>query len=437
MSGIAELLHNMGFDISGSDIKRSNTTRRLERMGIKIAYEHRPENVEGKDIVVYSSAIGFDNPEIIRAQELGIPIIPRAEMLAEIMRVKFSIAVSGSHGKTTTTSMTGYALRSLDPTIVVGGILKGIESGARIGKSDFLVAEADESDRSFLKLYPSIAVITNIDAEHLDTYRNLIEIKKAFLDFANSVPFYGSVIVNVDDRNTRDIIPFIEKRYITYSLLEEAHLSARNIEFSGLSSSYDLYVEGEFAGRVRLNVPGSHNVSNSLASLAVAYELGIDMAEAIKNLEEFTGVRRRFEIKGRMGKAIIVDDYGHHPTEIEKVLMTARTYHKGKIVVVFQPHRYTRTKFLWKQFASVLASADEIVLLPIYPAGEKEIRGVSSELIYNRLKEMGKESVYLIKDKEEAVEFLKKYADEDALIITLGAGDVYRVGEMLIEGEGK
>ncbi len=427
----------MGFDISGSDIKRSRTTRRLEEMGISISYEHRPENVEGKDIVVYSSAIGFDNPEIIRAQELGIPIIPRAEMLAEIMRVKFSIAVSGSHGKTTTTSMTGYAIRSLDPTIVVGGILKGIESGARIGRSDFLVAEADESDRSFLKLYPSIAVITNIDAEHLDTYRNLIEIKKAFLDFANSVPFYGSVIVNVDDRNTRDIIPFIEKRYITYSLLEEAHLSARNIEFSGLSSSYDLYVEGKFAGRVRLSVPGSHNVSNSLAALAVAYELGIDMEEAMKSLEEFTGVRRRFEIKGRTGKATIVDDYGHHPTEIEKVLMTARTYHRGRIVVVFQPHRYTRTKFLWKEFASVLASADEIILLPIYPAGERPIRGVSSELIYNRLREMGVKSVHLMRDKEEAVEFLRRYADEDALIITLGAGDVYRVGEMLMEGGGK
>lgn len=436
MSGIAELLHNMGFEISGSDIKRSKTTRRLEGMGIEIAYEHRPENVEGKDIVVYSSAIGFDNPEIIRAQELGIPIIPRAEMLAEIMRVKFSIAVSGSHGKTTTTSMTGYALRSLDPTIVVGGILKGIESGARIGSSDFLVAEADESDRSFLKLYPSIAVITNIDAEHLDTYRNLIEIKKAFLDFANSVPFYGSVIVNVDDRNTRDIIPFIEKRYITYSLLEDAQLSARNIEFSGLSSSYDLYVEGKFMGRVKLNVPGSHNVSNSLAALAVAYELGIDVKEAMGNLEEFTGVRRRFEIKGKAGGAMVVDDYGHHPTEIEKVLMTARTYHRGKIVVVFQPHRYTRTKFLWKQFASVLASADVVILLPIYPAGEKEIRGVSSELIYNRLREMGKESVYLASDKEEAVRLLGDFLSEDTLIITLGAGDVYRVGDMLLEDSG-
>ena len=432
MSGIAELLHNLGFEITGSDIKRSNTTRRLERLGIRIVYEHRPENVEGKDIVVYSSAIGFDNPEMIRAQELGIPTIPRAEMLAEIMRVRFSIAVSGSHGKTTTTSMTGYALKSLDPTIVVGGILKGIESGARLGKGDFLVAEADESDKSFLKLYPSIAVITNIDAEHLDTYRNLIEIKKAFLDFANSVPFYGSVIVNGDDRNTRDIIPFIEKRYITYSILEDAHLSAKNIEFSGLSSSYDLYVEGEFITRVHLNVPGSHNVSNSLAALAVAYELNVNLEEAARNLQEFTGVRRRFEIKGRVGNAVVIDDYGHHPTEIERVLMTARSYHDGKIVVVFQPHRYTRTKFLWKEFARVLSSADEVILLPIYPAGEKEIRGVSSELIYNRLKEMGR-SVHLANSKEEAVEFLGRFIDDDALIITLGAGDVYRVGEILLE----
>ena len=431
MSGIAEVLHNMGFIISGSDISRKETTIRLENLGIKIYYEHNEKNVLDKDLVVYSSAISFDNPELLKAQELNIPIVPRAEMLSEIMRVKFSIAVSGAHGKTTTTSMIGYAIKELDPTIVVGGILKGVESTAKLGKSDFIVVEADESDKSFLKLFPSIAVITNIDREHLDTYRNLIDIKRAFLDFANSVPFYGAVIINVDEKNNLDILPFIEKRIISYGINENAFVNAKNIEFKELGSSYDLYINNKFISKVHLRVPGIHNVKNSLSAIAVAYELDLNLKNAIESLSEFTGVRRRFEIKGYFGKALIIDDYGHHPTEIENVIKTARIYFNKKLIIVFQPHRYTRTKFLYNEFASVLSKADEVILLPIYSAGEKPILGISSELIYNKLLNYNT-NAKLLSSKEEAFEYLKNYKNSDVVIITLGAGDVYKIGELLL-----
>ncbi|MEO0224667.1 MAG: UDP-N-acetylmuramate--L-alanine ligase [candidate division WOR-3 bacterium] len=431
MSGIAEVLHNMGFIISGSDISRKETTIRLENLGIKVYYEHNEKNVLDKDLVVYSSAISFDNPELLKAQELNIPIVPRAEMLSEIMRVKFSIAVSGAHGKTTTTSMIGYAIKELDPTIVVGGILKGVESTAKLGRSDFIVVEADESDKSFLKLFPSIAVITNIDREHLDTYKNLIDIKRAFLDFANSVPFYGAVILNVDEKDNLDILPFIEKRVISYGINENAFISAKNIEFKELGSSYDLYINGKFISKVYLRVPGIHNVKNSLSAIAVAYELDLNLKNAIEGLSEFTGVRRRFEIKGYFGRSLIIDDYGHHPTEIENVIKTARTYFNKKLVVVFQPHRYTRTKFLYNEFAIVLSKADEIILLPIYSAGEKPILGISSELIYNKLLNYNS-NVKLFSSKEEVVGYLKNYKNSDVIIITLGAGDVYKVGELLL-----
>lgn len=431
MSGIAEVLHNMGFMISGSDISRKETTIRLENLGIKIYYEHNEKNVLDKDLIVYSSAISFDNPELLKAQELNIPIVPRAEMLSEIMRVKFSIAVSGAHGKTTTTSMIGYAIKELDPTIVVGGILKGVESTAKLGKSDFIVVEADESDKSFLKLFPSIAVITNIDREHLDTYKNLIDIKRAFLDFANSVPFYGAVIINVDEKNNLDILPFIEKRIISYGINENAFVNAKNIEFKELGSSYDLYINNNFISKVHLRVPGIHNVKNSLSAIAVAYELELNLKNAIESLSEFTGVRRRFEIKGYFGKALIIDDYGHHPTEIENVIKTARIYFNKKLIIVFQPHRYTRTKFLYNEFASVLSKADEVILLPIYSAGEKPILGISSELIYNKLLNYNT-NAKLLSSKEEAFEYLKNYKNSDVVIITLGAGDVYKIGELLL-----
>ncbi len=431
MSGIAEVLHNMGFIISGSDISRKETTIRLENLGIKIYYEHNEKNVLDKDLVVYSSAISFDNPELLKAQELNIPIVPRAEMLSEIMRVKFSIAVSGAHGKTTTTSMIGYAIKELDPTIVVGGILKGVESTAKLGKSDFIVVEADESDKSFLKLFPSIAVITNIDREHLDTYKNLIDIKRAFLDFANSVPFYGAVIINVDEKNNLDILPFIEKRIISYGINENAFVNAKNIEFKELGSSYDLYINNKFISKVHLRVPGIHNVKNSLSAIAVAYELELNLKNAIESLSEFTGVRRRFEIKGYFGKALIIDDYGHHPTEIENVIKTARIYFNKKLIIVFQPHRYTRTKFLYNEFANVLSIADEVILLPIYSAGEKPILGISSELIYNKLLNYNN-NAKLLSSKEEAFEYLKNYKNSDVVIITLGAGDVYKIGELLL-----
>jgi UDP-N-acetylmuramate--alanine ligase len=327
--------------------------------------------------------------------------------------------------------MIGYAIKELDPTIVVGGILKGVESTAKLGKSDFIVVEADESDKSFLKLFPSIAVITNIDREHLDTYRNLIDIKRAFLDFANSVPFYGAVIINVDEKNNLDILPFIEKRIISYGINENAFVNAKNIEFKELGSSYDLYINNKFISKVHLRVPGIHNVKNSLSAIAVAYELELNLKNAIESLSEFTGVRRRFEIKGYFGKALIIDDYGHHPTEIENVIKTARIYFNKKLIVVFQPHRYTRTKFLYNEFASVLSKADEVILLPIYSAGEKPILGISSELIYNKLLNYNT-NAKLLSSKEEAFEYLKNYKNSDVVIITLGAGDVYKIGELLL-----
>lgn len=431
MSGIAEVLHNIGFIISGSDISRSNNTIRLENLGIKIYYEHKPENVLNKDIIVYSSAISFDNPELLKAQELNIPIIPRAEMLAEIMRVKFSIAVSGAHGKTTTTSMIGYAIKELDPTIVVGGILKGVESTVKIGKSDFIVVEADESDRSFLKLNPSIAVITNIDKEHLDNYKNLIDIKLAFLEFANNVPFYGAVIINVDDLNNRDIIPFIEKRVITYGISNDAFINARNIELEELGSTYELYIENKFFSKVKIKVPGIHNVKNSLAAIATAYELDLDLKKSIENLSKFSGVRRRFEVKGNFGKSIVIDDYGHHPTEIENVINTAKSYFKKDIIIIFQPHRYTRTKYLYNEFAQALSKVEEVLILPIYPAGEKPIPGITSELIYNKLLDLGS-NAKIFENKEDIIKYLKKYKDSDVIILTLGAGDVYKLGDELI-----
>ncbi len=431
MSGIAEVLHNIGFIISGSDISRSNNTIRLENLGIKIYYEHKPENVLNKDIIVYSSAISFDNPELLKAQELNIPIIPRAEMLAEIMRVKFSIAVSGAHGKTTTTSMIGYAIKELDPTIVVGGILKGVESTVKIGKSDFIVVEADESDRSFLKLNPSIAVITNIDKEHLDNYKNLIDIKLAFLEFANNVPFYGAVIINVDDLNNRDIIPFIEKRVITYGISNDAFINARNIELEELGSTYELYIENKFFSKVKIKVPGIHNVKNSLAAIATAYELDLDLKKSVENLSKFSGVRRRFEVKGNFGKALVIDDYGHHPTEIENVINTAKSYFKKDIIIIFQPHRYTRTKYLYNEFAQALSKVEEVIILPIYPAGEKPIPGITSELIYNKLLDLGS-NAKIFENKEDIIKYLKKYKDSDVIILTLGAGDVYKLGDELI-----
>ncbi len=343
MSGIAEILYSLGFKVRGSDIVRKETTERLEKLGIKVFYGHKAENVNGADIVVYSSAIAPNYPELVYAREKGIPTVQRADMLAELMRVKFSIAVSGSHGKSTTTSMIGHILRRLNcnPTVIVGGILRDAGSGSILGSGEYLVAEADESDRSFLKLLPSIAVITNIDREHMDTYRSMVSLKLAFIDFANRVPFYGSVILCGDDKNTKDIIPFVEKRLFMYGFERDNDLHVKEYRLEGLGSEFTV---GGFGERVkgRLSVPGKFNILNSLGALLVSWELGIKLKDGLEALEDFKGVGRRFEIKGEKLGATFVDDYGHHPTEILSVLEFARTLNR-RIIVVFQPHRYART----------------------------------------------------------------------------------------------
>ncbi len=431
MSGIAEILHRMGFVVQGSDISRKPTTERLEALGVKVFYGHEYGNVKGADLVVYSSAIPPDNPEIQAARDLGIPIVQRAEMLAELMRVKFSIAVSGAHGKSTTTSMIGHILKALgkNPTVIVGGILKEVSTGGMYGSGEYLVAEADESDRSFLKLLPSVAVITNIDREHIETYGSMANLKMAFIDFANSVPFYGAVLACGDDENTRHILPFLERRVFTYGVSEGNFFQARNIVLNSLSSTYDLYVDGRRAAEVVLNVPGLFNVRNSLAALGVAWELGLDLRDAAESLSAFRGVKRRFEIKGEFMGATVVDDYGHHPTEIQNVLSVARGM--GRVVVVFQPHRYSRTKDLYRQFAEVLTGADHVVLLPIYPAGEKEIPGVSSRLIYDVMRASGYENVDLVSDFEEAADRIKSVVREGDVVILQGAGNVYKIWDLL------
>ncbi len=431
MSGLAEILHSLGFEVSGSDISRKETTERLERLGIKVFYGHRAENVEGANIVVYSSAIGPDNPELVRAKELKIPIIQRAEMLAELMRVKFSIAVSGAHGKSTTTSMIGHILKEVgkNPTVIVGGILKDVGSGGLVGRGEYLVAEADESDRSFLKLLPTIAVITNIDREHMDTYGSMASLKMAFIEFANKVPFYGSVVACGDDKNVRDILPFVEKRVFTYGFSNENDLYAENVKVFSLSSEFELSGFGERL-KGKLNVPGRHNVLNALASLIVVWELDIPLREALESLESFKGVSRRFEIKGEKFGAIFVDDYGHHPNEIKNVLEVARGIGK-RVITVFQPHRYTRTMDLYREFGEVLLKSDIVILLPIYPAGEKPIPGVSSDLIYGVMKGMGKDGVYLVETFEEAADLLRKILEEGDVVLLQGAGNVYRVFDIV------
>ncbi len=431
MSGIAEVLHNLGFHVTGSDLKKSPVTERLKSLGIKVYYGHRPENIDDADVVVISTAVPDDNPEVLAAKEIKIPVIRRADMLAELMRMKYSIGVSGAHGKTTTTSMIAKVLEDagLDPTVVVGGRIKGLGTGAKLGSSEYLVAEADESDKSFLKLFPTIAVITNIDEEHLDTYKNFDAIKDAFVQFAERVPFYGLVAVNLDDEGARSILPRINKRLMTYGLTRQADVHAREIELKGMASSYRAYYREHFLAKVELQVPGIHNIKNSLSAFVVAIELEIPPETGAKALSDFTGVMRRFEIKGEKNGIKVIDDYGHHPSEIAAVLQSARSYWPGRIIVVFQPHRYTRTFYLHEKFGPVFNEADKVIILPIYPAGEKPIEGVSSALIYRAVKNSGHRDVMLVNSHQEALDVLENVTKSGDLVITLGAGDVWKIGD--------
>ncbi|MBI5166226.1 MAG: UDP-N-acetylmuramate--L-alanine ligase [candidate division NC10 bacterium] len=434
MSGIAEVLHNLGYVVTGSDLKESEVTRRLQGLGIKVWIGHDAAHVEGADVVVRSSAVPMDNAEPVAARERLIPVIPRAEMLAELMRMKYGVAVAGTHGKTTTTSMiaTVLAKGGFDPTIVIGGRLNSLGSNARLGQGDFLVAEADESDGSFLKLSPTIAVVTTIDEEHMDYYRDLDHIKEAFLQFINKVPFYGSAVLCLDQENIQALLPQVEKRFVTYGLRSQADLVARDISFHQMNSEFEALLKGRPLGRMRLRVPGLHNVYNSLAAVAVGLDLEMDFAWVREALEEFSGVARRFHIKGVVDDIIVVDDYAHHPAEIHATLNAAKDSFGRRVVVVFQPHRYTRTKALLRDFFTAFYQADKLLVTEIYPAGETPIPGVKGEQIAAGAKDHGHRDVTFVADKEEIPDLLLPELRPGDMVFTLGAGDIWRVGEELL-----
>jgi UDP-N-acetylmuramate--alanine ligase len=439
MSGIAEVLKNLGYEVKGSDLRESETTERLRASGIHIDIGHRPENIENAHVVVTSSAVSSDNPEVRAARDLSVPVIPRAEMLAELARLKYGVLVAGSHGKTTTTSLIAsvFASVGLDPTVVIGGKLKGIGSNAILGQGDFLVAEADESDGSFLKLSPTIAVVTNIGREHMDFFRTIDELKKAFLSFVNKVPFYGLAILCFDNEHVRGLLPGVQRRFITYGLNSDCDLFARGIGADGFSSSFEAVMKDRSLGSFEIPLLGTHNVCNSLAAIGAAHELEVDMEEIRKALKSFSGIQRRFELKGEISGIHVYDDYGHHPTEIAVTLRAAREAmnrkgirgeERGRLVVVFQPHRYTRTRDLLYDFFGALADADRVFLMDIYPAGEKALNGVHSKVLFEGMREKGIDVEYM-KDRTEIINCLTEGLKEGDTLLTLGAGDVWEIGE--------
>ena len=433
MSGIAEVLLNLGYKVSGSDLKLTETTERLQRLGATILEGHREDHVTDADVVVISSAVKPTNPEVSAARSRAIPVIPRAEMLAELMRLKYGIAVAGAHGKTTATSLIGMILDrgGISPTVVIGGKLNTIKTNTILGTGDFMVVEADESDGSFLKLSPTIAVITNIDPEHLDYYQNIGEIKRSFTTFANKVPFYGLTILCLDNEHVQDLIPQLEKRYLTYGLTPQADLQAREIAVHGLSMIFKVFLHNEELGTVELKMPGIHNVHNALAAIAVAVELNLDFAVIQEALKTFEGVQRRFQLKGEFNQITLIDDYGHHPTEIKATLSAAKRIWERRLVVIFQPHRYTRTRDLFKDFLTAFNQADILLLTDIYPAGEDPLPGVNAENLFQGIKEHGHKQVHFYPHKEDIAADLLKMLDPGDIVITLGAGDIWQLGEQL------
>ncbi|NMC95065.1 MAG: UDP-N-acetylmuramate--L-alanine ligase [Syntrophorhabdus sp.] len=432
MSGIAEVLLNLGFKVTGSDLRTTETTERLQALGAKIFTGHKEENIGGADVVVVSSAVRPDNPEVQKAKELFVPVIQRAEMLAELMRIKYSIAVAGAHGKTTTTSLVSTILAhaGLDPTCVIGGRLNSLGSNAKLGGSKFLVAEADESDGTFLLLFPTIAVTTNIDLEHLDFYQDINEIKAAFLSFLNKVPFYGLDIICIDNANVQSLIPQLKRRYMTYGLSKQADLRAENISYDGFITSFKVLYKDKEMGDIVLALPGIHNVVNALAACGVAIELDIPFWKVREALEGFGGIHRRLEMKWN-GAIKLIDDYGHHPTEIKATLAAVRQMWKGRIVVVFQPHRYTRTKALMEEFATSFNEADVLIVTEIYAASEEKIEGVDGHGLSETIRASGHKNVMFAASKEDAAEVVLGMAREGDVVITLGAGDICRIEERL------
>ncbi|HSC89110.1 MAG TPA: UDP-N-acetylmuramate--L-alanine ligase [Polyangiaceae bacterium] len=429
MSGLAEILRNLEFEVSGADLRDGENTLHLRRLGVRIDVGHRAENVEGADVVVYSSAILPTNPEIVRARELGIPVISRAEMLAELMRVKYGVAIAGSHGKTTTTSLVATVLRAagLDPTVVVGGRMASFGSNAKLGTGDLLVAEADESDGSFLRLTPTIAVVTNIDPEHLDHYGTHQKLKEAFLEFIEKVPFYGLAVLCLDHPHVQELLPQVQRRHVTYGLSPQADYSARNVRGEGVHTSFDAYSRGKSLGRFTVAMPGLHNVLNTLAAIAVADELGVPLDVMKEALATFHGVARRFSIIDRPDDIALVDDYGHHPAEVQATLAAARNAYTGRVLVAFQPHRYSRTKNLFEEFSRAFNDADELLLVDVYAAGEKPIEGADSAALAQAIAEHGHHAVAYAASKDEVVELLAAKAKSGDVVIALGAGDINKI----------
>jgi len=435
MSGIAEILINQGFIVSGSDLHLTEVTNRLTELGAKIYEGHSPENVKDVDVLVYSSAVIPDNPEVRAASDRNIPIIKRAEMLAETMRMQYGIGIAGTHGKTTTTSMVGLTLTEggIDPTIIVGGKLSGLGgTNARLGNGEFIVVEADEFDRTFLKLTPTIAAITTLEREHLDTYKDLDDIKTAFVEFANKVPFYGFVIICLDEPALQDIIPFINKTVFTYGTTAQADVRAIDIEFEGFSSKYTVIYKGKELGKIKLNIPGVHYVKNSLVAVTIGMELGIDFNTIKKALEKFTGVYRRFETKYK-NDILVLDDYAHHPTETSATLAGIRAAWDRRLIVVFQPHLYSRTKDFYQDFGRSFLNSDVFICTDIYPAREKPIEGITGEMIANITKKYGHKNVHYIPDKKDVAKKLIELKKKDDIIVTMGAGDIWKYGEKFVE----
>ncbi len=437
MSGIAELLLNLGYKVSGSDLNRSSITSRLIELGGTVNIGHKAEWVENADVVVTSSAISKKNPEVVAAHEKGVPVIQRAEMLAELMRLKkFGIAIAGSHGKTSTTSMVSWILATagLDPTIVVGGKVDSLGGNAKLGEGEFLVAEADESDGSFLKLSPVLEVVTNIDLEHLDYYRDINHIKEAFLQFIDKVPFYGAAIVCLDDKNIVSILPQIERRVITYGLTSQADLYAEKIEFCDGRVQFVVHnADGEL-GTVSIRPPGRHNVYNALAAICVGLELEIPFDAIAKGLATFGGVQRRMQFKGEVDGITVVDDYGHHPTEIRATISAIRdAWPEKRLVVLFQPHRYSRTKALFEEFQTAFHEANVLAMTEVYAASEEPIEGVTGESLFEQVKLHGQRYAYYFADLHSMARELIPYLEKNDLVLTLGAGNIVQVGEELLE----
>ncbi|MEC7640514.1 MAG: UDP-N-acetylmuramate--L-alanine ligase [Nitrospinota bacterium] len=435
MSGIAEVLINLGYEVSGSDQAQSPATDHLEKVGAKIRYQHRPENVQNAQVVVTSTAVKPDNTELLSAREKMIPVIPRAEMLAELMRMKYGIAIAGTHGKTTTTSLVATVLGrgQLDPTVVIGGRLKSIGSNAKLGQSEFLVAEADESDGSFLHLAPTIAIVTTLDEEHLDFYKTFDKMKEVFLTFLNRLPFYGTAILCLDEPHIQALIPSLGKRYITYGLTRQADYSATDFKNDGLKTRFDVYFRGKKLGEIQSCIPGQHNVCNILAAIVVGSELDLDFNVIKEALKDFPGVQRRFEIMIESDSFILVDDYGHHPAEIKATLKAAKeVWPARRLTVVFQPHRYTRTQLLMEQFWPAFNDADAMIVTPIYSAGEDPIGDVHARQIAEGAKHYGHKNVSYMENKNEIISHILRTVKPGDVLMTLGAGDIGELSHELM-----